>query len=40
MAQTLTIISGIVLLVVFVLVAWTVRRRRGYSTGDSAAQRD
>lgn len=40
MAQTLTIISGVVLLVVFVLVAWTVRRRRGYRTGDGAEQKD
>lgn len=38
MAQTLTIISGVVLLVVFVLVAWTVRRRGGRSTRESAKQ--
>jgi FtsZ-interacting cell division protein ZipA len=40
MAQILTIISGVVLLVVFVLVAWTVRRRRSHSTGDRAEQKD
>jgi len=38
MAQTLTIISGVVLLGIFVLVAWAVRRRGGHSTGDSAEQ--
>jgi hypothetical protein len=27
-AQTVTIISGVLLLVVFALVAWNVRRRR------------
>lgn len=31
-AQTVTIISGVVLLVVFVLVAWTQRHRRGRGT--------
>lgn len=40
MAQTLTIISGVVLLVVFVLVAWIVRRSRGHTSGDSAEQKD
>jgi uncharacterized protein (TIGR03382 family) len=27
-AQTITMISGVLLLVVFALVAWTLRRRR------------
>lgn len=40
MAQITTIISGVVLLAVFVLVAWTVRWRGGHSTGDSAEQKD
>jgi hypothetical protein len=40
MAQALTIISGVVLLGIFVLVALTVRRGGGHITGDSAEQKD
>ena len=38
--HTTTIISGVVLLAVFVLVAWTVRRRRSRSTRHDAEQKD
>lgn len=40
--QTVTIISGILLLVVFALVGWYVRRRRaaGGRSGDSAPESD
>ncbi len=34
-AQTLTVISGIVLLLVFVLVGWTLRRRDGSHERDA-----
>lgn len=39
-AQTMTVVSGVLLLVVFVLVAWNLRRRRGHSADDRAGNEE
>jgi hypothetical protein len=39
-AQTMTIISGVGLLIVFALVAWNLRRHRNHGTDDRAGKND